>query len=392
MTFGRAWLREWTIDPAVTYLNHGTVGVTPRRIVDVQKAILDETERQPSRYVLRELTMHAPGLWRRPVPRLREAAAVVAGFVGARADDVVFVDNATTGANAVLRSFPFAPGDEVLVTDLGYGGVTRAAQFAARERGATVTTVAMPHPFTAEGIVAACAAAVTPNTRLAVIDHIAADSAVVMPLAAIAAALRAQGVAVLADGAHAPGAIALDIPALGVDWYVANLHKWAWTPRSSGILWAAPARQAGLHPAVISWGLDEGFTHEFDLVGTRDASAHLAAPAALALLEEWGGDAVRRYNHELAWTGAHHLAARWGTAITIPEALVGPMATVTLPEAAGTTGDAAMRMRDALLFDHGVEVHVSAARGRVQVRVSAQIYNDMTDIDRLADAVLREIA
>ena len=391
MLFGREWLKEWTLDPAVTYLNHGTVGVTPRRVLDAQKAILDETERQPSRFVLRELTMHAPGLWRRPVTRLREAAAVVASFVGAAADDIAFVDNATTGANAVLRSFPFAPGDEVLVTDLGYGGVTRAAQFAARERGATVTTVTMPYPFTADGIVNACAAAAGPRTRLAVIDHIAADTAIVMPLSDIAAALHAVGVAVLADGAHAPGAIPLDIPALGVDWYVANLHKWAWTPRSSGILWAPPARQAGLHPAVISWGLDEGFTHEFDLVGTRDASAHLTAPAALALFAEWGLDGIRRYNHDLAWTGAHRLAERWGTAFETPEALVGPMAAVMLPAAAGTTSEAAMAMRDALLFDHGIEVHVSAYRERVQVRVSAQIYNDMSDIDRLAEAVLRQI-
>ncbi len=391
MAFGRDWLKEWPLDPAGTYLNHGTVGVTPRRVLDVQKAILDETERHPSRFVLRELTAHAPGLWRRPVPRLREAAAVVAAFVGAAADDVVFVDNATTGVNAVLRSFPFAPGDEILVTDLGYGGVTRAAQFAARERGATVTTAAMPYPFTASGLVAACAAAAGPRTRLAVIDHIAADSAVVMPLAAIAAALRAKGVAVLADGAHAPGSLALDIPALGVDWYVANLHKWAWTPRSSGILWAAKDRQAGLHPAVISWGLDEGFTHEFDLVGTRDASAHLAAPAALALFAEWGADDIRGYNHGLAWTGAQRLAERWGTTLAAPEALIGSMATVTLPAAAGTTREAAMAMRDALLFEHGIEVHVSTARDRGQIRISAQIYNDMSDVDRLAEAVLGQI-
>ena len=392
MTFGRGWLKEWTLEPGAIYLNHGTVGATPRRVMAVQRALIDEAERHPSRFVLREQTFHAPGAWRRPVPRLREAAAVVAAFVGAEPDDLVFVDNATTGANAVLRSFPFEPGDEVLVTDLGYGGVTRAAQFAARERGATVRTIAMPYPFTAEGLVDACVNALGPRTRMAVVDHIAADSAVVLPLAAIAAALHEKGVAVLADGAHAPAAISLDIPALGVDWYVANLHKWAWTPRSSGILWAPKTRQAGLHPAVISWGLDEGFTEEFDIPGTRDASAHLSAPAAVALFAEWGLDEIRHYNHTLAWTGAHRLAERWGTAFDTPEELVGPMATVMLPERAGTTREAAMAMRDALLFDDGIEVHVQAYRERVQVRISAQIYNDLSDIDRLAEAVLRHVA
>src|SRR6202007_1679998 len=102
-----------------------------------------------------------------------------------------------------------------------------------------------------------------------------------LPVAEIAARCRAKGVAVLIDGAHAPGAIALDIPALGADWYVGNLHKWAWAPRSCGILCDERERQAALPPTVISWGLDQGLAAEFDLLGTRDPSPHLAAPAAL---------------------------------------------------------------------------------------------------------------
>jgi isopenicillin-N epimerase len=325
-------------------------------------------------------------------PRLREAAAAVAAFLGARADDLVFVDNATTGANAVLRSFPLEPGDEILVSDLGYGGVNRAAIFNARVRGASIRTVTLPYPFTEDSLVDAWSAAVGPRTRLAVVDHISADTGIVLPLARIAATLRHQGIAVLGDGAHAPGAIPLDIPSLGVDWYVGNLHKWAWTPRSSGVLWASPERQTGLHPAVISWGLDEGYTTEFDMLGTRDASPHLAAPAALQLFEEWGLDDIRRYNHELAWTGAQRLAGCWGTEFSTPEAMIGTMAMVTLPPAAGTTREDAIAMRDHLLFDEGIEVHMHAYGGQVRARISAQIYNDMSDIDRLGEAVLRRLA
>jgi isopenicillin-N epimerase len=166
--------------------------------------------------------------------------------------------------------------------------------FAARQRGAVVRTAVMPYPVrSAAELRDACLAALGPRTRLAIVDHITSQSALIMPLAEIAAACRARGVAVLADGAHAPGAIPLDIPSLGVDWYVANLHKWMWVPRSSGILWASPERKADVHPAVISWGLDQGFTAEFDLPGTRDPSAHLAAPAAIAMMEDLGADAVR---------------------------------------------------------------------------------------------------
>jgi isopenicillin-N epimerase len=391
VTFGRRWLQEWPLDPQGTYLNHGTVGVTPLRVMAARRAILEDVERHPSRFILRELTAVTFGKQRRAVPRLREAAATVAAFLGARGEDLVFVDNATTGANAVLRSFSFQSGDEVLVADLGYGGVTRAAIHAAREHGATVRTVTMPYPFTAESLTQAWTASVGPHTRLAIVDHISADTAIVFPLATIASMLKRQGVAVLADGAHAPAMVALDIPSLGVDWYVGNLHKWAWAPRSSGVLWAAPERQVGLHPSVISWGLDEGFTTEFDMVGTRDASAHLAAPAALALFKEWGLDDIRRHNHDLAWTGAHRLAERWGTEFSASEPLIGSMAMVTLPLTAGTSRDEALIMRDSLLFDDGIEVHMHAYGGRVRARISAQIYNDVSDVDRLAAAVLRRL-
>lgn len=391
MNFGRQCLKEWPLDPQRTYLNHGTVGVTPSRVTAAQRAIADEIERQPSRFLLRELTAITVGPQPRELPRLREAASIVAEFVGAQGEDLVFVDNATTGANAVLRSFAFQPGDEILVSDLGYGGVTRAAMFAAREKGATVRTVTMPYPFTAEALIQAWSAAPGPRTRLAVVDHIAAETAIVLPLAEIAAALKRQGVAVLADGAHAPAQIPLNIPSLDVDWYTGNLHKWAWTPRSSGILWAARERQPGLHPTVISWGLDEGFAKEFDLVGTRDPSPYLAAPAALALFQEWGLDEIRRYNHDLAWTAAHRLSERWGTEFRTPEALVGAMVMVTLPARAGTTREEDLAMRDALLFEDGIEVQMHVYGGQVRARISAQIYNDMSDIDRLGDAVLQRL-
>ena len=391
--FGRQLLTEFPLDPAVTYLNHGTVGVTPRRVLAAQQALRDEMERQPSRFLLRELTAPATsvGLPRTEVPRLRLAAETVAAFLGAGGDDLVFVDNTTTGANAVLRSFPFEAGDEVLVTDLGYGGVVNAARHAAREKGASVRTDNVPYPFRADAIASAIVDAAGPRTVLAIVDHITAESALVLPLADIAARLAERGVAVLADGAHAPGAIVVDIPSLGVDWYVGNLHKWMWTPRSSGILWAAPARQSQVQPTVISWGLDTDFATSFDMPGTRDPSPHLAATAAIALFEEWGTSAVQAYNHGLALAAARHVSARWNTEFDTPDAMIGTMATVTLPAALGSTREDAQRLRDGLLFDDGIEIPVHAYRDQLRARISAQVYNDMDDIERLAVAVARRV-
>lgn len=249
----------------------------------------------------------------------------------------------------------------------------------------------MPYPVRSEAdLVEAYESAVGPKTRLAIVDHISAQSALLFPLAEIASRLKARGVAVLADGAHAPGAIALDLPALGVDWYVGNLHKWMWVPRSSGILWASAERQRDLHPLVASCGLDQGFTTAFDGPGTRDPSPHLSAPAAIAFMRTLGVDAVSAYNHTLAWTGAHRLASAWGTRFDVPESMVATMATVMLPEALGVTSADAAAVRDRLLFEQHIEVPIHAFRDRLWLRLSAQVYNDMSDIDLLAAAVLAQ--
>jgi isopenicillin-N epimerase len=389
MQFGRPMLDHWTIDPRITYLNHGTVGVVPKRVLAAQQAIRDEMEQQPARFMLRCVS-HLAGAPRPEPTRVRQAAHAVAAFFGAKGDELVFVDNATAGINAVLRSVPLEPGDEILLTDHNYGATARVAAFIARERGAIVRTARVPYPrFDREALIDEVVSAIGPRTRVAVLDHITSESALILPLAELARCCRERGVPVLVDGAHAPGTLTLNLPDFGVDWYVGNLHKWAHAPRSCGILWAHPARQNGLHPAVISWGLDRGYLAEFDWVGTRDPSPWLAAPVGLAFLQEMGFDAVRRYNHDLAWRAARELASRWGTTFEPEEELIGSMATVPLPESLGDTAEQAGQLRDALLDEDHIEIQVHARDRRLWVRVSAQVYNDWSDIERLSEAVLR---
>jgi isopenicillin-N epimerase len=388
-SFGRALLAAWPLDPSCTHLNHGTVGATPRRVLAAQRALSDEIERNPARFMLRELAGPFAGTRQPDELRLRQAAREVAPYFGARAEDLVFVDNTTTAVNAVLRSFDFRAGDEILLFDHTYGAVRCAAEFVARCTGARLHTVSMPFPrVDAQAVIDAVAGALGPRTRLIIVDHVTSCSALVLPLREIAALCRAHGVAVLVDGAHAPGAIALDIPALGVDWYTGNLHKWAWAPRSCAIMWVDPARQAALHPTAISWGFGQGMLAEFDWVGTRDPTPCLTAPTALAYMAELGLSQVQRYNHQLAWHTANLLAERWGGAVTLPESMVGTMVCARLPPAAGTTREAATRLCDQLQFEENIEVPLHTLDGALWARVSTQIYNEPDDIERLAAAVL----
>jgi isopenicillin-N epimerase len=387
--FGRAMLAHFPLEPGGVYLNHGTVGVTPLAVMRARAAILDEIERHPARFMIRELM--SLGLTPPPeAPRLRAAATQVAAFLGVAGDGLAFVDNASSGVNAVLRSFPWQPGDELLIHDQAYGGVARAAAFIAGERGVTLVSVALPFPARDPAeFVRAVERAITPRTRLALLDHVASETALVLPLAEMAAACRARGVPVLVDGAHGPGAIAVDIAALGVDWYVANLHKWAFAPRSCGVLWAAPGWRAALHPGVISWGVtNDDWLQEFDWTGTRDPSPWLAAPAGLDFMRDvLGVAAMREHNHRLAWQSAERLAERWGQPWTTPESMVGCMVSVPLPARFAVGAATASRLRDALLFEHGIECAVIARAGALWARLSLQVYNDESDIERLARAV-----
>lgn len=387
--FGRALRAEWALDPAATYLNHGTVGATPRRVLAAQQAIRDEIQRQPARFLLRELA-DVQQIPMRARPRMRVAADAVAEFLGARGEDLAFVDNATAGVNAVLRSLRLEPGDEILLTDHGYGSVGFVARHVAERAGARVVTVDLPWPGgDAPAIVEAFAGAIGPRTRVAVVDQVTSPTALRLPVAEIAARCRAAGVAVLVDGAHGPGALEFAIPDLGADWYTGNLHKWAMAPISSGVLWARPERQHDLHPPAISWGYGLGLAAEFDLQGTRDPSPWLAAPEGLAFMRDLGLGAMRAWNHGLAWNSARALADRWGVPLPQDESMVGTMAAVLLPARFGATREDGVRLKDALLYEDGIEAQVLEFRGRLLWRLSAQVYNDADDVERAARALER---
>lgn len=376
MAFGAGLRSEFLLEDGVTFLNHGSYGATPRAVLAAQDAWRARMERQPVRFMQREL----PGA-------LRAAAAVLAEFLAVSGDDLVFVENATAGINVVARAAALGPGDEVLTTGHAYPAVRKVLNFVCRESGAALVEAEAPFPVSGgDQVVAAVAAAITPRTRLAVLDHVTSQTAVVFPIAALAVLCRSHGVPLLVDGAHAPGMLALDIAAVDADWYVGNAHKWLFAPKGCGFLWASPERQAGLHPVVISHGLDQGFTAEFDWVGTRDPSAWLAVRDAIGFLGSLGPEGVRAHNHGLAGEAAELLATAWDTDVGAPDAMRGAMATVRTAQPGATPEDAA-RLHDHLIDEHAIEVPVFALDGSLWVRVSAQVYNGIGDYGRLAEAL-----
>jgi len=296
----------------------------------------------------------------------------------------VFVDNATTGVNAVLRSLILKPGDDVLITDHTYPAVRNAVRFVCERSGARVIEARLPFPAESpDGIVAAVAAALTDRTRLAIFDLVSSASAIIMPVPALSRICRDAGARVLIDAAHGPGMVDLDLPALGADWVTGNAHKWLFAPKGCALLWAAKDAQPALHPTVISHGFEQGFADEFDWTGTRDPTAWLAAPTALAFYRSMGDSALRARNHALAVAAAELLARAWGTEAGAPAAMLGAMAVVRLPGRTTATPTAAQAVHDELWQKCHIEVPVMSLKGALWTRISAQIYNELDDYRRL---------
>ncbi|KRE20853.1 hypothetical protein ASE66_08475 [Bosea sp. Root483D1] len=370
---GAAIRHEWLLDWSKLTVNHGAYGAAPKVVLDAQESWRRRMEEQPSLFM--RLTLP---------PALRKAADSLGRFIGADGRDLVFVDNATSGCNAVLRSLDFAPGDEVLVLSHAYGAVRNTVRYLAQRHGLKIVeaTISFPQPD-ADEIVAAVGAALSERTRIAVLDHVTSASALVMPIARLVALCRAAGVPVLVDGAHAPALVDLDVRALDADWYVGNCHKWLMAPKGCAFLWTRPEHQAAIHPLTISHGFGRGYIEEFDWTGTRDPSAFLAVEAALAFHETLGGAALRARNNALAEGGADILATALGTEIGAGSALSAAMRLVRLPVPGPASPDRALAARRQLEI-RGCDAPVSAIGDGLWLRLSAQAYNEEADYEQLA--------
>ncbi len=372
--FGHARRADFSLAEGIAPLNHGSYGAAPRVVTDAAQIWRERMEADPTGFFRDEL----PGA-------TRAAAARVAGFLGGRGEDWAFLENATQGTNAIIASLKLEPGDELLCLSQVYNAVGNTLRHYGERCGARVVTVPVPIPFTdPEPLFAALRAAIGPRTRLACFDHISSAGAVVFPIREMAEICRARGVPVAVDGAHAPGQIALDVPALGVDWYVGNLHKWAFAARGTAVIWCAPERQAALHPVAISHYLGQGFAAEFDFSGTRDNSAWLAVPDALDYLDSLGPEAVRAYNDALARDAAEMWREAWNSEIAAAPEFRAAMASVRLPGVDAADRTAARRIARQLREAHGISAGVMVIDGGVWLRVSAQIYNEIEDYAPLA--------
>ena len=360
------------------FLNHGSFGATPLVVLEEQSRIRARMEAQPVRFFVR----HLPGA-------LLESATLVAELVGARAKDLSFVDNATAGVNAVLRSVKLGEGDRLVTLSHVYPAVRNSMRSLAAQAGATVVEVRLPCPVLDDAWLQDLEQALV-GARLAVLDHVTSATGLVLPIQEMIALCKKHGVPVLVDGAHAPGLLPLQVQDLGADWYTGNLHKWVCAPKGSAFLWAAPHLQGSLEPPVVGHAYGQDWQQTFHTLGTRDYSNWLSMPAVLDFWEGLGGlERARAHNNELASQATTLLQDGLGAKLAGPEEMRAAMSAFLLPKSmAPATPQGSLALNDRLWREHRIEVPITPLEGQLWLRVSAQLYNELSDYRALLSALV----
>lgn len=369
----------WDLDPTVLFLNHGSFGATPRTVREAQRRWQDRMEREPVLLLGREL----PGL-------MEGLRRTVAEFVGADAEGMALVPNASTGVGTVLNSLFWKEGDEIVIADHAYNAVRRHVAALVERFGVVERLVTIPFPLSSQQeVVDAFQSGLNERTKLIIVDHITSATALIFPVEEVVKVGKAAGVPVLVDGAHAPGTLSLDLLKIGADFYTGNLHKWVCSPKGTALLWVAPQWRQQILPLVVSHGYGQGFNACFDWTGTFDPSAFLAIPEALSFWERQGWEETRSYNHRLVQDGRRLIAEALGEELPHPDSplFYGSMAVIPFRRAGDAKPGGPAALTAKLFEEHRIEVPFTSYDHRIWLRISGQRYNRPEQYQRLAEVL-----
>jgi isopenicillin-N epimerase len=236
----------------------------------------------------------------------------------------------------------------------------------------------------------------TERTKVLFLSHITSPTALVFPIARPIAEAKKRGIWTVIDGAHTPGHIPLDLPALDVDFYSGNCHKWMMTPKGSAFLYARPELQGMLNPLVIShgWTIDNKeqgvqgpfgnpvFIDQIEMQGTRDPSAMLAIPSAIQFRTDNDWAEVQRHCAALAQDTAARLRELTGLEpLSSPEFSAPQMIAMPIPECDPKQIHAQLWER------YKIEIPVFQWQDHFIARLSVQGYNSKPQMDYLLEAL-----
>ena len=389
-----SYMKHWGLDPAMVFLNHGSFGATPIKILELQHQVRQRMESEPVRFMVREFE---PLWW--------EAKNKLGDFVGAKGENLVFVKNATMGVNNILHALAFEEGDEVLTTNHVYGACLNTLHQYAKLKKFKVVIADVPFPIKSkDDVMEALISKVSTSTKLLLIDHITSATGLIFPVEEIVKEFEGKGIEVLVDGAHAPGFLPLSLEQLGASYYVGNCHKWICAPKGAALLYVRPDKQSKISPLQFSHVYDKPIPKEaewsaqFFWLGTDDYSAYLCVPAAIDYMKNLMGDwdILQQHNRDVCLKARKHLASSLESSLPAPEEMIGALSNILIGPATNTNSahfNNIHPIQQKLFENYKIEVPVfqfNQANPRDWVRIAVQAYNTYEQYVYLGNA-LKEI-
>jgi len=382
--FGRnAKKKYFFLEENCCFLNHGAFGASLKLAINNARLWQEYVEKQPLRFFDREL-----------LPLLVHVSRRLADFVGCDAKDLVLINNATFGTNSVLNSLEFGADDVILMFSITYGAVKKLVNHICTKTGSKNRVVNVDFPLSGkQEILEALEKELEKgDIKLVIIDHIHSNTPIIMPVREIIEMCQKKNVLTFVDGAHALGSLPLNISELNPDFYVSNAHKWLASAKGCAFLYVRRDLQDKVRPAVVSHGLGSGFNSEFVWTGLHDYSPFLSLHTVLDFWQKLGPQNIRDYIYKTVQDGADVLMKAWKTNLAAPADMFGSMMLVGLPESVHAMFDtveysAGEEIQNILYHDYNIEVPIKCVQGHLYVRISAHIYNDLQDYEKLAKAI-----
>lgn len=378
-------LKHFLLNDDWIFLNHGSFGATLKQTLEMTHELQKYVESQPVRFMDRCL-----------FPQMVHAQKRISQFVGCRPCDICFVENATTGTNSVLQSLKFDKNDTIYHLDTIYGAVKKTLSHMVKETGVRVQVERLSYPVKCEReILDLVERTLQPGTKLALFDHIPSQTALVMPIEKIIKICHEKGVKVLIDGAHALGALHLDLRHLDADYYVTNCHKWFCSAKGCAILYVREELQDELTGPNISHGYGYGFQSEFSYVGLKDYTPFISLHSTINFWEQVGAQVIRAEMKRLMGKVAAMLLEKWENSFLLaPLEMHACMFCITFPPRfylrsgeQQVTYEDGEKIQNKLFFKHRIEVPVKVVSNVMGCRLSFHLYNEYEEYERLAEVI-----
>lgn len=369
---------QFLLNPEVTFLQGGSVGPSPRPVVDKVTESIRAFESDP---------LHHQSVFH---PLVQEAREKLAAFVGAHPDRIAFVQNTTMGMSVPAQGLTFKAGDEVLMTDQEYPAVSACWWYIAERYGMTVRTVELPLVIESpEQIVRAMASGITPNTRVMVVSHVYWTTGLAVPLTELVRLGRDHGLWVLIDGAHAVGMVPLRLDDAHPHCYISSCHKWLLSAKGTGMLYVSDDAQDHIRPLILGRNVyPNPKASRFDMVGTRDMTPFLGLAAAIDFQMSIGWERIRAYCQGLAGYLKERVKRIKGARVLTPAdpALSGFITTFTID------GADLPKLQQQLWNEARIETTCFRIRNIPVFRISTHFYNSRQDIDKLVSEIQKRLS